>query len=226
MSRRWMILGGVLASLGVLTGQAGGPREASGPSPMVEVAVEQAQGRDWRGVDPRTVFRPDEEIRFRFRATFPGFLYVLDRTPKGEYLWLFPNSKAGLENRVEPGRVYQIPSTEGAFRIPATPGFDTIYWILSPVVLDRMMDWSPQETRWLSPLLPRCQASTLRSRGQCLDETAGARPWRQTNRLPLPQQEPLLSRELTFTRSSDTSQITVNGPVRGAVVYEFWVAHH
>ncbi len=60
------------------------------PSRSVDVAVERINNGAWTGVDLQNVFRPDDQIRFRFRANFGGFLYVLNLTSRGEYLWLFP----------------------------------------------------------------------------------------------------------------------------------------
>jgi hypothetical protein len=129
---------------------------AEEPGRTVEVSVEQAHGDRWTTVDPRTVFHPGDELRFRFQSNQSGFLYVMDRTPAGEQKWLFPARETGLENDVQAAHEYVIPSSEGSFHIPETAGDDVLFWIVSPTPLNGFPEPPrPAPVR----LLPRCGGS-------------------------------------------------------------------
>jgi len=192
------------------------------------VVLERNTGGTWAAVDPRTVLRSGDTVRFRFEANFAGYLYVLNQTSKGEYLWLFPTPETGLENAIEAGREYAIPSTEGAFRIPPSEGFDTVYWIVSPLKLPELPATpappAPPRAKGDSPLRPRCQAGPLRARGLCLDDTAGARALRGAERLPQGLAAPVPDAgQLTVERGETDNRITSGG--EGPFVYEFRIAH-
>ncbi|MDQ6664163.1 MAG: DUF4384 domain-containing protein, partial [Acidobacteriota bacterium] len=101
------------------------------PKPAVDVVIERSRGDEWQVVNPRTVFAANDEIRFRFRSSSPGFLYVLNQTATGAHMWLYPSPQAGANNKIEANREYLIPATEGVFRIPPTPGNDTVYWMVA-----------------------------------------------------------------------------------------------
>ncbi len=201
------------------------------PSRTVSVILEQADGTEWRPADPHRVFRPDDEIRFRFRSNFSGYLYVLNETSSGRYLWLFPTHETGTDNRIIQDREYLIPGTSGSFVIPPSAGYDTIFWILSPVGLAKIPELpdkrtvdSPSETH--APLLPRCQASTLRARGLCLDDTAGVAALDESRSLPpaLKPELPAQTKDLLIEETSGVSHISSNLEGK-AFVYEFRIAH-
>ena len=167
----------------------------------IDVALEQKHDGVWSPAESRTVFKAGDEIRFAFRATAPGFLYVLNVSPAGQYHWLYPAKDSGLDNRVAAGQRYLVPATAGSFVMPEKPGFETIYWVLSPKEL-RSVDM-PARTRRLKPstLLPRCSPEELQARGACTDKTAGLKP------------AGLSARDLSFENADR------------AIIYEFWVAH-
>jgi hypothetical protein len=189
----------------------------------VEVTIERMESGAWKPSDPRTVFRPKDEVRFQFRSSFDGYLYVLNRASSGQYMWLYPSQEAGTDNRVQPNHSYVIPSTNGAFAIPDSPGFDVVYWVLSPTEL-RDLALPQPDTSAKSTLIPRCRESELRARGGCLDDAAGARV---PDTLPKPLQatSPLRGRELKVDRKPSTSHIRFNGMSGHSLVYEFWIAH-
>lgn len=192
-------------------------------SHSVAVTIERMENGNWQRSDPRTVFRPKDEVRFQFRSTFDGYLYVLNRTGSGQYMWIYPSPDAGTDNRVQPNHSYLIPSTDGAFSIPETPGFDVVYWILSPTEL-RDLNLPPADPAAKSTLVPRCRESELRARGSCLDDSAGARV---SDSLPksLQATSPLRGRELKLDRTQDSSHIRFSGISGRTLIYEFWIAH-
>ena len=195
----------------------------------VEVSVQRAHGEDWETIDARTVFKPGEQIRFRFRANFPGYLYVLDETSSGTFVWLFPDQNSGLNNQVQPDQWSLVPATQGAFGIPPTAGYETIYWVVSPAPLrDLNLEGSgPPRTIPHTTMVPRCEESVLQARGSCLDRKAGPKPLSDTARLQqiIGTGPSLRSRDIAFDRSSKSTRLKVRNLAGDALVYEFWIAH-
>jgi hypothetical protein len=200
----------------------------------VDVAVERISNGSWTGVDLQNVFRPDDQIRFRFRANFGGFLYVLNLTSKGEYMWLFPQGETGVENRIEAKREYLIPATSGAFRIPAFSGYDRVYWIVSTLqlpALPRIPNRSDvvgerPQPRPDSTLLPRCKDGPLRARGVCLDDEAGVQRLQSAGEVPAQLDFNVESDLLKqFTIKQDPKTARVSGPDAGPFVYQLVIAH-
>lgn len=144
--------------------------------PPINVALEQKHDGAWLPAESRTVFKPGDEIRFAFQATAPGFLYVLNVSPAGQYRWLYPTKDSGLDNRVVAGQRYLVPSTAGSFVMPDKPGFETIYWVLSPKELTSVDITARTRRLKRSTLLPRCSPEGLQARGGCMDKTAGLQP--------------------------------------------------
>lgn len=197
----------------------GADSAADGITRTVEVAVDQAHGEQWTAVDPRTVFRSGDEIHFRFQSNFFGYLYVLDRTSAGDQMWLFPTEESGTDNEVQANREYLIPATEGAFRIPEDPGYDTVFWIVSPVPLTAFTGVQlPQPV--LKPLLPRCREAV----SHCLDSAAGARSVDRSE-IPVTSSGPLRARDVTLNRSPSSMKISASMKGPGALIYEIRIAH-
>ena len=51
----------------------------------------------------------------------------------GTYELLFPRTDTGSDNRIEAGKEYVVPATQGWFRIAGPAGQDLMYWLVSPV---------------------------------------------------------------------------------------------
>jgi hypothetical protein len=223
----------LLAGLMALSLMAAQSEKSSQPAPRtVSVLLEQADGTEWRPADPHHVFRPADEIRFRFRSNFSGYLYVLNETSKGQYLWLFPTRETGIDNHVTQDREYLIPAMSGSFVIPPSAGYDTVFWILSPVSLAKLPDLpdkkaadTPSEDH--APLLPRCQESTLRARNLCLDDLAGVGTVNESQSLPpaLTPDLPARTKDLLIEEKSGVSHISASLESTGAFIYKFRVAH-
>jgi len=219
---RWILAACLFAAM---------PSGATDTPPSVEITLEQyQQSGEWKPMDPRTVFRANDQIRFRFQSTVGGYLYVLNRSSNGETEWIFPNVKTGRANEIEPGKSYLVPATQGAFVIEGTPGFDITYWLISPTPLS---DWENSLEQTAPPkmedtLLPRCREEGLKARGGCLDDRAGAGPVKNTATLPaaLGKTDGLQARALRFHGKGSTSTtITAKGPAGSPLLYEFRVAH-
>lgn len=153
------------------------PAEPSSSGGPISLLVERASGDEWKQVNASVVFDAGDEIRFRFRSSEPGYLYVLNETGRGERAWLFPPAGAPTENRIEAGQQYTLPAGDAAFRVADQPGYDSVYYILTSVRLPSLPSAVPPIPRPpdRGSLLPRCREGTLRARGVCMDQSAGAR---------------------------------------------------
>jgi hypothetical protein len=168
-------------------------------------------------------------VRFRFRTNFDGYLYVTNQSTSGKYEQLFPREETGQNNRITAGKDYQVPATSVAFRIAGPPGHEIVYWLVSPV---RLTDVPPRPT--LPPagnttpitLLPRCDESIMKARGDCVDSSAGLKliP-RDVDLSKDLSAASAASRDLVFMRQQNTAVISSPEPLTGPVIYEFQLAH-
>jgi hypothetical protein len=199
---------------------------AAQPVQRMEITLERQEGTAWKTVDPGFVFDKGDRVRFRFRANFSGYLYVMDYGTSGAYSLLFPREETGRDNRIESGKDYQIPATQAWFRIDGPPGHDIVYWVVSPLAL---ADGAalPKSKPPPTTLMPRCDDSIFRARGLCIDSSAGLRSVPDTEELPenLKAVPRAKSRELVIMRKEDSSQVSSPAPLTGPVVYEFRLAH-
>jgi hypothetical protein len=190
----------------------------------LEITIEKRETGAWKIMDPGHVFQDGDQLRFRFKSNQAGFLYVVNEGTSGDQSTLFPSEEAGTNNKIEPGREYIVPSTSGAFRITGPKGYDTVYWVLSPVRIAEPAKYKPlpappEPNQVPANLSPRCDDTVLKARGECVDARAGLKP----NVVP-----GLTPRELFFVRKGDQSIVSVP-PVKVAanapVTYQFRIAH-
>ncbi len=221
---------GLAVPAGAQTQAAAKP--AMGPQRM-EILLDRRDGAVWHSVDPGLVFAQDEHVRFRFRSNFAGYLYVMLQGTSGKYETLFPRQDTGEENRVEAGKQYIIPATQGSFRITGPPGHDVLYWMMTPLPLGtgpKYMPLPPPPKPGPVPprLLPRCDDTLFKARGECIDSSAGPRGIPRDETLPENMKDAAPnahSRELLFIREKDLSVVASPGPLAGPVIYEFRLAH-
>ncbi|MDM7996530.1 MAG: DUF4384 domain-containing protein [Acidobacteriota bacterium] len=204
----------------------------SAQSPRIEIALERQEDDAWKTVDPGFVFEPGDRVRFRFRANFDGYLYVMDYGTSGSYSLLFPLEETGRDNKIAYGKEYRVPATQAWFRIAGPPGHDIVYWMVTPLVLaeadgGRIPPALPKSRQPSKILLPRCDDSIFRARGECVDSSAGLRPIQEAEELPenLRRVPRLNSRELIILRKDDVSTISSPAPLTGPVIYQFKLAH-
>src|SRR5215831_9622230 len=86
-------------------------------SQSVEVSLERNQAGVWKSIDPALVLDQGDLLRFRFRTTFDGYLYVINSGTSGTQSLLFPGEGTGRNNRVQSGKEYFVPSTDASFRV-------------------------------------------------------------------------------------------------------------
>jgi len=195
---------------------------------VFQVGLEQRREGQWRHVGAQTVFHKDDEIRFRFRTSLGGYLYVFNLSSDAQSTWLFPRPERGERSRVEPGPVYLIPGTKGVFVVGGKPGFDITYWIQSPVPIDTREIQEPSRGSQPSTLEPRCREGVLRARGLCEDDRAGPQPLSSPDHSPvqLPRNTTLVARDLKFHSEEGSTDISAPTTEGGVIVYEFRIAHN
>jgi hypothetical protein len=197
----------------------------------MEIVLERLQGNDWHAIDPSLVLAQNDRVRFKFRTNFDGFLYVMNQSTSGKYEQLFPRAETGQENRVTANQQYQVPSTSTAFRIAGPAGFEVVYWLVTPA---RLTDapprfGAPPPDLMVKPptLIPRCDDSVLRARGDCVDHSAGLKLVPRGEELPpnLAAAAETSPRDLLFMQQQQTAVIASTAPLTGPVIYEFRLAH-
>jgi hypothetical protein len=197
----------------------------------MELVLERLDGDTWRAIDPGLVLAQGDRVRFKFRTNFDGFLYVMNQSTSGTYEQLFPRQETGQDNAIAASREYQVPTTSAAFRIAGPAGFETVYWLVSPARLnDTAPRYQPPPATKAAPptLIPRCDDTILKSRGDCVDPSAGPKLVPRGEPLPQNLTVPEIGREqrdLLFLRQKNTAVISSPVALAGPVIYEFRLAH-
>ncbi len=201
---------------------------------QILITVERDTPQGWQVIDPAMVLDSGARLRFRFKSSFPGYLYVMNQGSSGAYLSVFPGSDSGADNRVLPGQEMMVPQTEGVFRVSGPGGYDVLYWVLAPARMTagansnyRPLPAPPRPGSKLSSLTPRCDDSVFRARGDCVDLDAGVQKVENPEKLPanVSQAPGLQARDLVFDKGKDVSVVTVPAKPTGPVVYEMRIAH-
>ena len=197
----------------------------------IRLTVEREGTSGWNAMNPATVFAPNERLRFRLTTNFSGYLYVMNHGTAGTYELLFPRSDTGSDNRIEATKEYTVPVSQGWFKVSGPAGQDVIYWVISPVELSRqyraLPPPPPQSQRLPSSLKPRCDDTIFKSRGECIDSTAGVKPVQPGEKLPpnIQGAAGATPRELLFMQEKGGAVLSSQGPLTGPVVYELRLAH-
>lgn len=198
---------------------------AATPEPhKVKIVLERYQNNSWSAVDPGLIFNQGDRVRFRATTNFSGYLYVVDYGTSGKYSVLFPSAAAGSDNHMLSGQAHPVPSSDTIFRISGPPGQDIVYWIISPIALpDTGSIPVPAKPKEPALLMPRCDDTLLRARGECIDSSAGVRDL--DSETPQELEAAGKPADLTFLREDKNSVIAANGDSSGPFVYEFRLAH-
>ena len=198
----------------------------------MEITLERRDGAVWKAVDPATILAEGAHVRFRFKSSFNGYLYVTNQGTSGEYTQLFPSQDAGQQNRVEAGKEYMIPSASGSFAVTGPAGQDIVYWMVSPTPLTENpkkytpIAAAPPPGSNLESLRPRCDDTIFKARGDCIDATAGPKSVRAAQ-MPeaLGDQAGTRSRELIFVKEKNKAVVSTPTALSGPVIYEFRLSH-
>jgi hypothetical protein len=213
----------------LLPGVAAQSRTVTQGAHRMEIQLERLDGSAWKTIDPGLVLQQGDRVRFRFRTNFDGFLYVMNQSTSGKYEQLFPREETGQDNRVTANKEYQVPSTSTAFRIAGPAGHEVVYWLVSPARLTEGVPrvGTPSGEGKPLTLIPRCDDAMLRSRGDCIDTSAGPKLVPRGEQVPdnLSAAAEQGKRDLLFMRQKDTAVIASTEPLTGPVIYEFRLAH-
>jgi hypothetical protein len=226
----------------VLLASSSGPRAFCQTDPpeqeslRLEITLERKLEDEWRIADPGLVLEQNDEVRFRMTGTLDGYLYVINLNTSGQYVLLFPREDPGQANRIQAHKEYLVPPTEGWFRITGPPGYEIVYWLVSPVELQTETIDSkpgvvplppPEPGRSPSNLLPRCDDSIFKARGDCIDASAGPKGIGEAEKLPdnLTGIAGAASRELAFSRLEHSTVVLSPASLKGPVIFEFRLAH-
>ncbi|HEY0784800.1 MAG TPA: DUF4384 domain-containing protein [Acidobacteriaceae bacterium] len=214
---------------------AGPGAEGSG---QITIRLEKKQAEQALTVPPTTVFKTGDVLRFRLTSSMAGYLYVVDKGSTGMTATLFPASGAQAgDNHILPARGYLVPADgEGWFEVTGPPGFDVLYFLVSarPMALPpappspEALGKKAQPEAALPPdLLPRCNDEIFRSRGECLDETAGARALSPDAVLPREIAGLALgaSRDIILVDEGGQTSVRPAATAKLPLVYSFRLAH-
>lgn len=212
---------------------------ATAPVRLVTIQLQQKIGKKVENVNPRHIFKAGDVVRFVLHPSVDAYLYVVDLTSSGHYDVLFPRDDTGNNNHIRPGQQYLLPATQdGWFQVSGPAGHERLYFVMSPIDLTMGQvrgghPWRIGPGPKVAPgqvppdITPRCDNTILKSRGLCIDPSAGPKQVAPDETLPrgLLGSGQVASRDLTFTRKSSASEVESNSPLKGPVVYEFYLAH-
>ncbi len=205
---------------------------ASQPSQRIDITMERNESGAWKAVPPGFVFHKNDHLRFLVRANFDGYLYVMNYGTSGQYSNLFPREETGTQNRIKSGADYYVPATGASFRIDGPPGFDVVYWVMSPIELgNNLSHYVPLPPPPSNPLpqnlKPRCDDSIMHARGLCIDSSAGPKSITPDEQLPqnlssIPRAK---SRDIVIFNQAQGTSVSTPERMDGPILYKFLVAH-
>jgi hypothetical protein len=199
----------------------------------IKLAVERQEGSAWKPVDAALVFAAGDKLRFKVSSTFAGYLYVMNHGTSGSYELLFPRSDTGADNRdnrIDAQKEYIVPAAQGWFKVTGPAGHDIVYWVISPVKLGneyRPLPPPPPHPDLPLSFKPRCDDAIFKSRGDCVDTSAGVKPLKEGEAVPknLDSIATPTPRELLFIQEKGGTVVSSPAPLTGPVVYELRLAH-
>lgn len=203
------------------------------PAQAIDITVQRNEGGTWKPVPPGFVFSKGDRLRFQVRTNFDGYLYVMNYGTSGQYTNLFPREETGTDNRIKAGADYFVPSTGAFFRVDGPPGYDAVYWVMSPIALGNasLKPYVPLPPPPANPppqtLKPRCDDSLLQARGLCIDSSAGPKNIAPDEKLPgnLDSISRAQSRDIVIFSQSQSTSVSSPEQLQGPVLYKFLVAH-
>ncbi|MGI4756762.1 MAG: DUF4384 domain-containing protein [Janthinobacterium lividum] len=206
-----------------------GQRQTPPASDGVVIQLEQLRGDKVTPVRTEHVFQKDDVVRFRLNSAMEGYVYVVDHATSGEYSVLFPSGTTSGNNQVRIDTQFYVPAAEdGWFQVSGPPGFDTIYFLLSPVKLAvSTAQVKPGASEKLpESMMPRCDDTVFQARGECVDRSAGATILPRGASLP-PQISAAAanaSRDLVLMNEPD-GHVKITRTNDGPAIYIFRIAH-
>jgi hypothetical protein len=215
-----------------------------GPSSpgLITIRLERRNGERADKAPQNTVFKAGDILRFRLTSSMAGYLYIVDKGSTGTTSTLFPGS-SGLhgDNRIEPSQSYLVPADgDGWFEVTGPPGFDVLYFLVSATPMNLAAAAAPETTPNAAPkgtpapgpelpssLLPRCNDEIFKSRGECLDDSAGAAPLPPDAALPreISGLTGAVSRDIILSEDETGTTVHPAASAKLPLVYTFRLAH-
>jgi hypothetical protein len=142
---------------------------------------------------------------------------------------LLPSATTTAANNVSSNSEFYVPSPgDGWFQVSGAPGFDTIYFLLSPVKLAVSTAETKAKGNEKLPesMLPRCNDAIFQARGECIDSSAGPAVLPRGAALPpqISTAAPNASRDLVLS-NDENGDVKVTKTSAGPAVYVFRIAH-
>jgi len=227
------LVAGILLALPPIAGIAQPPAEVNR---RVDLLLEKKEGTSVRTVDPNYVFSTGDRIRFRLKSAVNGYLYVMNQGSSGSWQQLFPRDELTQSRRVTNSKQYLVPASgSGWFLVAGPPGYDNVYFLISPVDLGKSPSGSgaqqpssaEADAAAFATATPRCDDELFRARGECLDKHAGLKPLDRGESLPdkFSQFSAMTSRDLIIVDNAKDTSISSTEPFEGPSIYRFRIAH-
>jgi hypothetical protein len=230
----WCLVAGAVLALQPAPARAQAQAELNH---RIDLVLEKKEGTSSRTVDPNYVFSAGDKVRFRLKSAVNGYLYVIDQGSSGLWQQLFPRDELTQSRRVASGQQYLVPASgSGWFQVTGPPGYDNVYFLISPVDLGKSLSSTRQEQQQSSTedpaaafatATPRCDDELFRTHGECLDTHAGLKPINKGESLPgkLSQYAVMTSRDLIVVDNSKDTSVSSTEPFEGPSIYRFRIAH-
>jgi uncharacterized protein DUF4384 len=182
----------------------------------------------WKAADVQTVFKQKDRLRFKFRTSVPGYLYILNQGSGGTVSWLYP-VQGKPANMLTGAHEVIIPSAEGSWVIGGPAGFDTLYWIMRDTPMS-LPEIAAEKLDVPSTMVSRCpEESSSSQQMACLDKNAGAKPLSDPKKLQgaLGISDTLVARDLTFESKPKATEITTDADSSSnGIIYQVRIAHN
>lgn len=201
----------------------------------IDLVLEKKEGTSVRTVEPNYVFSAGDKLRFRLKSAVNGYLYVMNQGSSGTWQQLFPRDGLSQSRNVAAGKEYLIPASGSSwFQVTGPPGYDNVYFLISPVDLGKSPQGSnPQQASSeadaaaFATATPRCDDELFRARGECLDTHAGLKPLEKGESLPgqFSKFPVMTSRDLIVVDNASDTSVSSTEPFEGPSVYRFRIAH-
>jgi hypothetical protein len=229
----WCLVPGVFLALSPTAGRAQAQAEVNH---RIDLVLEKKEGTSVRTVEPNYVFSAGDKLRFRLKSAVNGYLYVMNQGSSGVWQQLFPRDGVTQSRTVAAGKQYLVPASgSGWFQVTGPPGYDNVYFLISPVDLGKsppgsgsqQSSSSEADAASFATATPRCDDELFRARGECLDTHAGLKPLDKGESLPekFSQFSAMTSRDLIVVDNSSDTSVSSTEPFEGPSMYRFRIAH-
>jgi hypothetical protein len=151
-------------------------------------------------VSPSATFHNGDHLRLSIMANQPGYLYVIQQGSSGNWSSIFPGPLKDLAsgesvNKIEQGRVYEIPNGRNSFRFDQNPGQEKLFLVLSR---ERISDLDGAIKSLKDPAHP--------TPAKPEDTAAPSEALEASNQIPDAFVQRLASRDLTLVQEEDVDE--------------------